>query len=419
MNITLSALGISLAYAALGAGALYIFFAGFKEKWPISYTVVTSELDAHHRRGVINFLLVRLSPVILISGMAGTFAAGSGGRADVAAASVGLLHVAVTEIRGLWTRRRDAPPSLVAYYLFSTVIVLGGAVLGGYLGSNARWLFPNAIEMRDALWTAAAVAVLAGWYLQKAAKHPEPTSTLNNIQQDVGEELWNGIPALACKHGADPYLIQAIVAAEVTQRPLWMRRLERRLPWQATYGVAQVKSEIAISDKESIEELARTFTGMVPARHLYGNLAYKHRLINVLENHNSSPPFISDVIKYLETLPPSPIEQSEMLAPDGFPHLTVLTLRRRGATLAISGTWYGELASLRMRDGGSQGETFTLKGGDSVFGTGCTKESHPGCARLKWESRLPVDLESLAIIGKSDSEEHRIDMDFSYASVEN
>lgn len=415
MTIICPALWISVACGLLGAAALQIFFSGFKETWPSSYSPVTSELDAHHRRGAVNFIFVRLAPVVLLSGMAATFAISLAGTAYKAAITTGLAHVTINEFRAMWNRRKNAPPALVAYYSVSALAVITGAALGGYLGSTAKWLFPSAPEMRDALWTAAAATVLAAWYLKKTSTQIDESSRLDLIRQDVGEELWQYIPTIANENNADPYLIQALVAAEVTQRPRWIRRLERRLPWGASYGVAQISGHGNITDIESVVLLSKTFAGVVPHRSRYGGLLFTHRLENDLENHNSNPAFISDVLTFLELLPPQAQEQSEDVAPDGFPYLIVYSAKRVGGVIQLTGSWYGDTSTLIVSGPVSPRDRVTLDAGEWIFGEDLPESMHNAAVRRKWKASMPIDLDSATIEGRVEGSVQKVDVDFSYA----
>lgn len=414
MSASLTTLAISLAFGAFGATALHVFFSGFKERWPSNYTSVANELEAHHRRSLPRYLLVRLSPPIFLAGASANFAVALDGSAGITAITTGVMHACTTDIRALWRRRRGSPPALIAYHSTSTVAVLFGAALGGLLSVKFRWIFPPATEMRDALWTGAIVAVLAGWYMQKTSNEPDADQSFAALRHDIGEKLWSDIPIIASANGADPYLIQAIVAAEATQRPRWIRRIERRVPWQGSYGVAQIKSNKKLTDTDSVELLAHAFAGTVPERSPTGHLVFIHRLENLLENHNSSPAFLSDVFKYLEEIAPRHIEHSNQMAQDGFPHLTVEGLRRVGGHLSIRGSWNGPKDALTVLVDDDLARSLDAEVGDSVYGRAWSDKIQRSSCRRSWKSELPLDAERATIIGEIDGQKHAIVIDLSY-----
>lgn len=408
----------SLALGTLGAMILGVFFAGFKEQWPVNYTSITSEFDAHHRRDLPRFLLVRVSPTALTAGGVAIAGEALGALPYLAALFTGVAHVLVTDLRAIVKSGSTMPPARVAYHLGSTLVVLLGTFAGGVLGLRARWLFPSATEMRDALWTAVVVAILAGWYLKSTSRHPDSHARLRSVQRDVGSALWRKIPTLARQQGADPYLLWAIVAAEVTQRPRWVRRIERRVPWQGSYGVAQIKSDEKLTDTESVTILARNFSGVVPERYPHGNLKFQHRLENLLENHNSSRAFISDVMRYLEELPPRAIAQSDGTAPDGFPHLLVHELQRKGGTLALRGSWYGPQVSLTAFEKGSGDEVGTFEANVPFFDDGKLRVGRRAEIRRKWNATVPIHHDGVTLYADDARMTHKVDVDFSWQTIQ-
>lgn len=337
---------IALSYS--GAWVLHVVFRSIQTRWPENYTGTSSELDAHHRKGIGPFLLVRLGPVAAVAGLLSSTAS----RIDINPASVVALtlltHLTVTDFRILRRCRSEAPRRLL-YHAIAVLCVTAA----GFVGALVATLFPHLIPAPDqlvtALWTAVFTAILAAAFLRVTERRDERLS-LEWVTRDVGPQLWEEIPAIARDHDADPYLVQAIVAAEATQRPRWFRKLERALGIGTTYGVGQVTGTRSMTDRDSVASVAKAFSGYRPDRRPDGYLANRRLFEFHVENHNSNPAFITDCAQYLDELSPTTPYFLGPMSEDGFPAVQLHVMRRAHRHVTLEGSAACPAGMIRARD---------------------------------------------------------------------
>lgn len=144
--------------------------------------------------------------------------------------------------------------------LIGTAFIISTASI---IGFNWPQLAPSPQELVQTVWIALLVAVIA--VLGRKALIPHRAyfdEKIDLVVQDIGIEMWEEIRSISLEHGVEP----AIVATEVLQRPRWTRKLERilgRFLPNTSFGIAQVRAERPISDRESVERLAQEI-GQIP-----------------------------------------------------------------------------------------------------------------------------------------------------------
>ncbi|WP_143554074.1 hypothetical protein [Serinicoccus sp. CUA-874] len=329
---------ISTLTAAAGSFALYVFYGAFSHRWPTNYSQIKSELDAHHRRGIVRFLGVRLGPVVLVAASVAHVARTLEGDPLLAALFLALAHVALTDGRALM-RARPMPPRRFLYHFGAIVAVIIASIVGAIGGLAYPSVFPQMQELKAAIWTAAITAILGAAYLRMSSQRDNSEeSDLEWIRDDIGADVWDQIPEVALTAHADPQLVQAVVAAEVMQRPRWLRNIETRWPGARTFGVAQMASDKRLTDIESVELLSRNLAG-VQVDTEYGYFQSTPVLEGRLELHNENPAFISDCLKFLRDLKRVDGRGSEVVGADGLPAIVVCRVKRAGQELLVTGTY--------------------------------------------------------------------------------
>ncbi|QOK23969.1 hypothetical protein IGS73_06225 [Janibacter indicus] len=370
-----------IALSFSGAWVLHVVFRSIQTRWPENYTSTSSELDAHHRKGVGPFFLVRLGPVAAVAGLLSSTAS----RIDIDPAAVVtitlLTHLTVTDFRILRRFRSEAPRRLM-YHAIAALCVTAAGLFGALVAALFPHLIPAPDELVAALWTAAFTAILAAAFLRATERRDERLS-LEWVTRDVGSQLWAEIPAIANDHDADPYLVQAIVAAEVTQRPRWFRQLERALGIGTTYGVGQVTGTRSMTDRDSVASVAKAFSGYRPGRRPDGYLANRRLFELHVENHNSSPAFITDCAQYLDELSPTTPYFLGPVADDGFPAVQLHVMRREHMHVTLEGSAASLAAVIRARD----------PNGVSLG----VRRLPDGPRRRPWSLVVPIEVESVRL----------------------
>ncbi|MGD8151221.1 hypothetical protein [Ornithinimicrobium sp. Y1694] len=251
-------------------------------------------------------------------------------------------------------------------------------------------MFPSIEDFRAAIWTAAVAAVLGASFLRVTSQvhgdHHGPD--LDWIRNDVGRALWEKIPQIAVKYHADPHLVQAVVAAEVMQRPRWLRRIERRWPRTKSFGVAQVSSDRKLTDTESVTLLSQRLADVqVPIE--YGTVKRTPTLEWTLEKHNPNPAFISDCLLFLNELKFTYYgEGSEDAGADGLPALILTRVHRAGRNFVLKGSLCSDATRLVLRSS-DDGHSISV-----------------GVPQLKirqeWTVQVPITWDSVTIEAVSD-----------------
>ncbi len=201
-------------------------------------------------------------------------------------------------------------------------------------------LIPQPSEVVLALWTGAIAAVLAAYVQTLRHRDPEPDELIVRARSDRGDRLWQYAEESAWRHDCDPDLIRAILVAEVTQRPNWLRKLEYvkgRVAPEGSYGVAQIHAEEPMSEDESIDALAASLSAYYPERDEHGILRWE-RLAYRLESHNRKVAFLNMVRDTLAVLQPYPVEAAEAKGPDGRSIIEVQSVCRVGGDWILQGT---------------------------------------------------------------------------------
>jgi hypothetical protein len=151
---------------------------------------------------------------------------------------------------------------------FHTFLQLGsgvGTILIGYLGyllhGLLSFLVPEPSEFVIAVWTGVFVAVVAHLLAKATSGVSENLDIERRIEMvvnDIGEDNWSWIESECRQHDVPWCVIAAIVMVEVSERPKWMRSVERmcgRLLCQKvamSYGITQERSKVVLTDRESV-----------------------------------------------------------------------------------------------------------------------------------------------------------------------
>ncbi|WP_147359970.1 hypothetical protein [Clavibacter lycopersici] len=149
-------------------------------------------------------------------------------------------------------------------------LIIVGAATAYLMRKVAAPLVPGTSALVESLWTAAFVAVCAGFIfsLIGTRESRETAMTGEYLSRraitDVGLSTVDYAYGKAIASGADPILIRAILFAEVIQRPRWVRNLEKWSWWirrRGTYGVMQVAGRRPVTDYDSIDQTCTQYAG--------------------------------------------------------------------------------------------------------------------------------------------------------------
>lgn len=377
---------VAAVCGAIAALILHVFFRSVQHRWPESYSTLRGALEAFVAQRLSHYLVFRTAPVYMTAVFLGVTTGRLGANPSTAIVVMTGAHLAATNGRAVIAvfRRRERERRAFTLFLYHSVTALLILIAAGFAAVTFRWwggLIPFPREVVFALWTGVIAAVL-GAYIQSFKKaDPTEAELVEQAQEDMGKDIWDYAQKSAWNHACDPDLVRAVLVTEVTQRPRWMRRLERtkgRLVPSGTYGAAQVTADKPLSDRESIDALAASFAGYHPDRTEAGSVI-RERLAARLETHNPSIAFRTICMAVYDHLQGYPIATAVARAADQRPIIEVVCPERRGRTWLLSGTasvFEGNIAyHADTDDGPLQGATMAAIGGPQ---------------RGPWELKLPL-----------------------------
>lgn len=120
---------------------------------------------------------------------------------------------------------------------------------------------PDPKEFVTAIWTALFVALVAHFVRQLGSREsgPEKSALLALVKKDIGVELWNWAKGVADGSGVPWCVVAAIIMVEVSERPRWIRQVERCISAvffhrvTMSFGATQERSKVPLSDQQAIE----------------------------------------------------------------------------------------------------------------------------------------------------------------------
>ncbi len=273
----------SVLLALIGAAILYALYTTLRMRWPDAYSSMSDTYSLRLRDTWQRFTLYRFAPVFIVALGVTVTADRQHVNSLLALCVMIAVHVWQTNgrafVRDLLGKRErgDFRPNYAAYHAaMSALVAIAGA--GAYvLRHLASPLVPSSEALTESLWTAALVAVCAGFLISLVGSESSKGMRMGGEYlsrraiADIGLSTVDYAYSKAVELGADPILIRAIMYAEVIQRPRWFRNIEARTWWirrTGTYGLMQVASARPMSDRESIDRACAQLAGAWGASYL-------------------------------------------------------------------------------------------------------------------------------------------------------
>jgi hypothetical protein len=363
---------------------------------------VRQQLDIYVREHVAKYLLVRFGPVYVIGCLAASTAQEAALQPTAVLLAFGLVHVSATNGRAIVHAIRKVREGRQALLIYHATVAAGLAVALGLVSMTySAWIpiTPTPSDLPLAIWTGLFASVLTVAARQALAPAPDVSALLARAETDIGEAHWSYARAAAKTRDCSPELIQAVIAAEATQRPSWVRKLETvkaRATGKGTYGVAQISAALPLSDRESIDRLCQSFQGFVVPRHPTYDWVLDERLAARLERHNPNRHFVELVTSFYKKLAPSPIASNDSVEDDGRRSIEVTSCGRDGSSWVLKGTAVAKSGELLV----NVVRTHDTAPGEDAWTIPVDGESNH---RGEWNLTVPVDASAVRIFPFSDS----------------
>ena len=255
---------LSVILGVFGGALLKTFYSMVRAKVPTSYAYSASHLERSAKSSIVAYLIFRFAPVYFVSlALCVTVE-----RVELyvlpALISSTVLFVLVSSVASIYNRG-TAPGKGAQFHTvlqaFSGLVTVAIALLAYCSYSSVSFLVPEPNEFIIAIWTAVFVAVVGQLFAGVTSGFGENLDIAKRVElvkNDIGEGKWEWIRR-ECQEAHVPWcVVAAIVVVEVSERPAWMRCVERICAYLTlqrftmSFGVTQESSKRVLTDMESV-----------------------------------------------------------------------------------------------------------------------------------------------------------------------
>ena len=254
---------LSVALGVIGGLLLKAFYSMVRQVSPRSYTYTASHLERSRGKVAVQYAMFRVLPVFVVSLGIVVTAVRLGLDEVVSLVVCTVLFILLSSVRSIVGRMAAEGGGSAFHALLQSISVVVTIVVAycAYRCSSALATFvPDPSEFVNAVWTAVFVGVVYCFIsdVTRRSSYVDIEERIELVVRDIGGGLWEWARSAAEREGVPWCVIGAIILVEVSERPAWMRYLERLgsgiLLNKVTMscGVTQEQSRIPLSDKEAI-----------------------------------------------------------------------------------------------------------------------------------------------------------------------
>ena len=254
---------LSVALGVIGGLLLKAFYSMVRQVSPRSYTYTASHLERSRGKVAVQYAMFRVLPVFVVSLGIVVTAVRLGLDEVVSLVVCTVLFILLSSVRSIVGRMAAEGGGSAFHALLQSISVVVTIVVAycAYRCSSALAIFvPDPSEFVNAVWTAVFVGVVYCYIsdVTRRSSYVDIEERIELVVRDIGGGLWEWARSAAEREGVPWCVIGAIILVEVSERPAWMRYLERLgsgiLLNKVTmsFGVTQEQSRIPLSDKEAI-----------------------------------------------------------------------------------------------------------------------------------------------------------------------
>ena len=254
---------LSVALGVIGGLLLKAFYSMVRQVSPRSYTYTASHLERSRGKVAVQYAMFRVLPVFVVSLGIVVTAVRLGLDEVVSLVVCTVFFILLSSVRSIVGRMAAEGGGSAFHALLQSISVVVTIVVAycAYRCSSALAIFvPDPSEFVNAVWTAVFVGVVYCFIsdVTRRSSYVDIEERIELVVRDIGGGLWEWARSAAEREGVPWCVIGAIILVEVSERPAWMRYLERLgsgiLLNKVTmsFGVTQEQSRIPLSDKEAI-----------------------------------------------------------------------------------------------------------------------------------------------------------------------
>lgn len=242
---------------------LKAFYSMVRQVSPRSYTYTASHLERSRGKVAVQYAMFRVLPVFVVSLGIVVTAVRLGLDEAVSLVVCTVLFILLSSVRSIVGRMAAEGGGSAFHALLQSISVVVTIVVAycAYRCSSALAIFvPDPSEFVNAVWTAVFVGVVYCFIsdVTRRSSYVDIEERIELVVRDIGGGLWEWARSAAEREGVPWCVIGAIILVEVSERPAWMRYLERLVSGillnkvTMSFGVTQEQSRIPLSDKEAI-----------------------------------------------------------------------------------------------------------------------------------------------------------------------
>ena len=242
---------------------LKAFYSMVRQVSPRSYTYTASHLERSRGKVAVQYAVFRVLPVFVVSLGIVVTAVRLGLDEAVSLVACTVLFVLLSSVRSIVGRMAAEGGGSAFHTLLQSISVVVTIVVAycAYSCSSVLAIFvPDPSEFVNAVWTAVFVGVVYCFIsdVTRRSSYVGIEERIELVVRDIGGGLWEWARSAAEREGVPWCVIGAVILVEVSERPAWMRYLERLgsgiLLNKVTmsFGVTQEQSRVPLSDKEAI-----------------------------------------------------------------------------------------------------------------------------------------------------------------------
>lgn len=376
------------------AGALLInmFYSVAKVRWPESYFATSQILDRSISSSWLKYSIFRLVPPYSIGVLTGAVAIRYHVSVGWTLFVCGSVHLTSTVGRALLLgiRKRSLKARLVIAYI--GVMVMAAFAIW-FAERTTYWWFPHTPGPDKYVEVALTglVAAVAIHYLQRMTQQsPNLDQLVSAFRKRMPPDLFRHLVTECARNAVDYDLAYAILITEATQRPRWIRSMERvagaaRL--STTHGIMQSSRDWRVSDETSISEAIINLSGAAIRRR--NGHPREVEIKYHLERHNKGREFSEFATEVFWALHNRYVGVSSYLGADGSPGLRVLERRREGGQWRIEGDVSLEIGLVVVVEDAAKVNVLAV-----TSATGANE-----FLRRTWQVKVSISLDSIVVLG--------------------
>ena len=324
-----------------------LFYGLTRTTWPAHYYDTSDIAASRISRTWYRYLLFRFGPVLLASAILAATSPADLGAEFLIALVFGFTHALITAGRSLAVAA--IKQRLIRRTVLVDVFVFIGAgvasILGAVVAPSIRQYLPGLDKYVEVFLTGI-VAAIAYSYVARWTTTAEPHIPAAVRLAVLPPDWLELTAAAAAQFRVDRDLALAVLLTEQSQRPDWIRALERRLGSRLarTHGPFQNMTDRSSTDAESINAAMENLANSVLPRR-DGYMFLPGRLDYYIERHNRSDAF-REMCRSLYYELSGEIPMADETGEDGTSTLRILQRQRVGTEWRLFGDVSNEVSAV-------------------------------------------------------------------------